>query len=465
MKKNILLLIADDQRFDTIHALGNEQIKTPNLDYLVHQGTTFESAYIPGGSSGAVCMPSRSMINTSQGITMQDACGEYVRDDQPLLGEELKNHGYNTIEVGKWHNGTRGFARSFTDGAEIFFGGMWDHWNVPVNEFDETGAYGQRTKRFTHDPFSTNTTIDLPADHLTLGKHSTDLFSDALIEKIKEQAKSEAPFFMYGAFLAPHDPRTMPDEFKTMYKAEDIELPPNFEGEHAFDFDVKAQRDESLEAYPRPAKAVQQHIADYYAMISHIDARIGTIIDTLRETGQLSNTLIIFTGDNGISIGQHGLMGKQNLYENSIHVPLVMMGPGLPKNHRVCKQVLLMDIFPTIMDYLSLPVPETVMGQSMLSALNGAPGREEIYLQFTDKIRGLRTKNFKLIEYATQYGIHTQLFDMIQDPWEMTDLSEDPAYEEQLLAMRTRTMELAEETGDTTFDQGEIFWEKRGSLV
>lgn len=458
--KNILFLIADDQRFDTIHALGNQEIKTPYLDRLVENGTAFLNAYIPGGSSGAVCMPSRAMIHTSQGLTKLHDNGAYVTSDQPLLGETLKKNGYHTIEVGKWHNGFDSFQRSFTDGAEIFFGGMWDHWNVPVNTFDSEGHYHQRMKNFTYDPFSTNKIMELPANQLTLGKHSTDLFSDALIEKIYQAAEKDEPFFLYGAFLAPHDPRTMPKEFQKMYQGKDIPLPPNFLGEHPFEFDVKAQRDEQLEVYPRPKEKVQQHLADYYAMISHIDARIGTILEALEKTNQLEDTLIIFTGDNGLAIGQHGLMGKQNLYESSIHVPLILSGPDIPKNKKVTEDVLLMDIFPTILDYLNLDFPTGIEGKSMLPLLNGKKGRQEIYLQFTDLIRGLKTPQYKLIQYATSFGKHTQLFDLKKDPFEMENLAENKMYDELRQKMEERLFTLAKETGDTKFDQGKIFWNR-----
>lgn len=460
-KKNILFLVADDQRFNTIHALGNEEIQTPNLDALVKEGVAFENAYIPGGSSGAVCMPSRAMIHTSQTIFDLEECGAVVPDNHPVLGEELQKNGYHTVEVGKWHNGIKSFGRAFSDGEDIFFGGMWDHWNVPCNHFDPTKKY-EEWKHFTQDPFSSNQTIQLPADHLELGKHSTDLFSDAVIDKIKAAAKLDQPFFINGNFLAPHDPRTMPKKYKNMYHPDKISLPVNFLPEHPFDFDVKAQRDESLEVYPRPEKAIRQHLADYYAMITHIDDRIGTIIDALKETGQYEDTLIVFTGDNGLALGQHGLMGKQNLYDHSIHVPLLVKGPGIPAGKRISQQVLLCDIFPSLLDYVGAKIPENIFGKSFLPLITeNIGGRETIYLAFTDKIRGLLTKNYKLIEYATQYGNHTQLFDLKKDPLEMNNLAENPAYAELLTRLQGELFEEAEKLGDTTFSQGEIFWQTK----
>lgn len=464
MKKNVLFLVADDQRFNTVHALGNKEIQTPNLDKLVERGTTFENAYIPGGTSGAICMPSRAMMHTSQHLFQLQDLGAVIPKDHAILGEELKKNGYQTIGIGKWHNGIDGYGRAFTDGGKIFFGGMWDHWNVPVNNFDPSKKYDQ-WKNFTYDPFSTNIKIKMPADHLDLGKHSTDLFSDEIIKKIHEVSGSEQPFFINGNFLAPHDPRTMPEKFQNMYDPDQIELPVNYLPEHPFDFDVKAQRDESLEAYPRPEKAVRQHIADYYAMISHIDERIGTIIDALKETGQLENTLIIFTGDNGISIGQHGLMGKQNLYEHSIHVPLIMAGPGIPENYRVEERALLLDIMPTILDYAGVQIPEGLFGKSLLPVIAGVEeGRKEIYLLFTDKIRGLLKENYKLIEYATIYGRHTQLFDLMKDPKEMNNLADSEEFQPLVKEMQAELVQHAKVLGDRQFEQGKIFWAQKEKL-
>lgn len=456
--KNILFLLADDQRFDTIHALGNEEIQTPNLDRLVKRGTSFTNAFIPGGTSGAVCMPSRAMLNSGKFLTDLENYGEQIPADHPVLGECLQGAGYKTCGVGKWHNGTSSYARAFSAGGEIFFGGMWDHWNVPVNDFDETGRYAE-IRRFTQNPFAENRTIDLPAEKMTLGKHSTDLFSDKIIDEIHRMAHGYHPFYIYGSFLAPHDPRTMPEEFKHMYDPDKISIPENFLPEHPFLFDIRGERDETLEAYPRTTAAIRQHIADYYAMISHIDARIGDIIRALEDEGILDDTLIVFSGDNGLSVGQHGLMGKQNLYDNSIRIPLILSGPGIPADYRCEEKVLLMDMMPTLLDYAGAEIPEDLFAKDLMPILNdGAKGREEIYLMFTKKIRGLVNDDYKLIEYRTADGNHTQLFDRKADPLEMYNLSYQAEYQEVIEAMRKRLAELAKETGDTEFPMGAEFW-------
>ena len=126
-KPNILLFFTDDQRFDTLGALGHPHVKTPNVDRLMARGTTFTHAHIPGGTSGAICMPSRAMLHTGRTLFHLEGAGNTVPDDHTMLGERLQQEGYRTFGTGKWHNGHAAFARSFSDGGEIFFGGMGDH--------------------------------------------------------------------------------------------------------------------------------------------------------------------------------------------------------------------------------------------------------------------------------------------------------------------------------------------------
>lgn len=458
-QKNILFLVADDQRFNTIHALGNQEIQTPNLDKLVERGVSFEEAFIPGGTSGAVCMPSRAMIQTGRYLTSWDNCGETIPAEHALLGEELKKQGYQTCGIGKWHNGLESYQRSFTDGGQIFFGGMWDHWNVPVNNYHADGDYGE-FKNFTYDPFSTNNLVKMPAEKIAIGKHSTDLFADELIDYLQNRRDKETPFYLYGSFLAPHDPRTMPEKFKKMYNQDDLTLPENFAAEHAFLFDIQGERDETLEAYPRTEAAIRRHLADYYAMISHIDERIGTIMDTLESEGILDETLIIFTGDNGLSIGQHGLMGKQNLYDHSIRIPLILSGPELPQNKRQAGKVLLLDLMPTLLDYVGAEVVEGLTGQSLLPMIaDKNQGREALYLMFTNKIRGILTKEYKYLEYRTKDGHHHQLFSRENDPFEMKNLYYEHDYQQIIKELQKQMYELAKSHGDLDFHQGKDYWE------
>ncbi|RMD83492.1 MAG: choline-sulfatase, partial [Lentisphaerae bacterium] len=197
---------------------------------------------------------------------MEDS-GRTVPAEHTLLGEHLRNHGYHTFATGKWHNGKAAFHRSFADGDEIFFGGMADHWNVPAFHYDPSGKYDQAIPECVN-PGRSNALRWRQADHIQPGLHSSEMVCNAAIELIN-RAPADSPFFGYVAFLAPHDPRTMPEEFRKMYQPEAMELPPNFLGGHPFNNGFLRGRDEVLAEFPRDPREIKRHLAEYYAMITH----------------------------------------------------------------------------------------------------------------------------------------------------------------------------------------------------
>lgn len=478
MKPNILFILTDDQRFDTIHALGNEQIKTPNLDRLAREGTAFTNAHIPSGTVGAVCMPSRAMLNS--GRTLYHLCdeGAEIPPSHKTLPETLRENGYTTCGIGKWHNGPGSYARSFCDGAEIFFGGMWDHWNVPTYEFDPSGKYDRMARASISACYDNSTSLHR-ATHITLGRHSTDLFSERAMDWLRGY-QGEDPFYLYLSFMAPHDPRTMPEEFQHMYDPKDIPLPPNFAGMH-FDFGVYDMRDEILAKYPRQEDEVRRHIADYYAMISHLDWRIGQVLDCLRERGMYENTIIVFSGDNGLAIGQHGLMGKQNCYDHSIRVPLILAGPGIPRGQVRDGYLYLLDVFPTLCTLAGCEVPASVEGLDFSCMLHDpdAAVRDTLYAGYADKIRCVKDKRYKLIEYrykkariVSEQGEGegregllvettpmTQLFDLQSDPYETVNLAERPGHRKEVECLREEMRRFRDEWEELSHPCGQRFWE------
>jgi arylsulfatase A-like enzyme len=454
---NILLLFTDDQRFDTIHALGNAQIHTPNLDALVERGTAFTNAYIMGGSCPAVCMPSRAMLMTGRTLYHLERQGQGIPDRHVLLGEALAKAGYGTFGTGKWHNGPPAYARSFSDGAEIFFGGMDDHWNVPACNFDPSGAYDVLVP-VIRDPYGGNDVAYRHCDHLSPGKHSSQLFADAAIECL-ESYNGPDPFFMYVSFMAPHDPRTMPAQYLEMYEDTEISLP-NFMPQHPFDNGELWIRDEKLAAWPRTEQEIRRHNIEYYAMISHLDAQIGRILDTLKEKGLEENTIVVLAGDNGLAIGRHGLMGKQNLYDHSLHVPLILAGPGVPCGAQREGYCYLIDIYPTLCDLLGLPTPDTVEGKSLMPTMQDCSIaiRDHLLFAYRNVQRAVQGPRYKLIEYVVEGQRTTQLFDLLADPWELDNLAGDPEHDEQLAPLRRELERWQHELGDTQPGQGADFW-------
>ncbi|MHC4886185.1 MAG: sulfatase-like hydrolase/transferase [Planctomycetota bacterium] len=454
---NIVFLFTDDQRYNTIAALGNEEILTPNLDKLVARGTTFTHSHIMGGSSPAVCMPSRAMLNTGRTLYEIQGMGQEIPEDHALIGETLQRAGYKTWGSGKWHSGRRAFARSFGDGDEIFFGGMCDHWNVPAYHYDPTGEYAQRPQ--ITDPWKTRDVTYTDGDHINRGEHSTDSIANAAIDYIQNY-EEDKPFYMYCSFLAPHDPRSMPEKYMKLYENRSVSLPENFAHIHPFDNGELRIRDEMLAGHPRKESEVLEHLMEYYAMITHLDDVMGQVIDAVEAKGELDNTVFVMSGDNGLAVGCHGLMGKQSLYDHSVRVPLIFAGPGIPQNETRNQFSLLSDLFPTFCDLAGCDTPKTVTGTSLKPILDdaAAPLRDQLYLVYKDCHRGIRERRFKLIEYVVEgENTRTQLFDLEVDPNEMKDLIDDPAYADEAARLRADLRRLSQEYNDTR-EQGQYFW-------
>ena len=433
-RPNVLFFFTDDQRFDTIGALGNAEIHTPHLDRLVERGTTFRNGYIMGGTSGAVCMPSRAMLHSGRTLFHIDREGQDIPREHTMLGECLQAAGYTTFGTGKWHNGRAAFARSFTCGDQIFFGGMSDHFKVPLNAFDPAGEYPKERIHFEEK------------------RHSSDLFSGAVIDFLQHY-DGDAPFFAYLSFTAPHDPRDTHPKFHALYDPSSLGLPASFLPEHPFDNGELRIRDEMLAPFPRTPEAIRQHTADYYAMISHIDAAIGRVLATLEATGRADDTLIVFAGDNGLAVGRHGLMGKQSVYDHSVHVPLIFAGPGVPRGETRDAFAYLIDIYPTLCGLLGLDVPATVEGKSLCPAFesSGETIRDTLFFAYKGLHRGLRGRRHKLIEYNVEGTRTTQLFDLAADPHETRDLADDAEQADTVArlreALRRWQRELDDESG------------------
>jgi len=440
-RPNILFLFTDDQRFDTIGALGNKQIITPNMDRLVRNGTTFTNAYIMGSMSGAVCVPSRAMLMTGRTLFHLNGRGKVIPENHLTLPEVLRKAGYVTFETGKWHQDKVSFNRCFSTADKIFFGGMNDHWHTPLNDFDPTGQY-PRDKRYEG------------------GKHDSELFSDAAVEFLRNY-KDEKPFFVYVSYTAPHDPRTAPKKYHDMYDAEKIPLPKSFMAEHPFDNGEMRIRDEKLASWPRTPKEVRRHIADYYAMITHVDAEIGRVLEALEETGQAENTIIIFSGDNGLAVGRHGLMGKQNLYEHSVHVPLIISGPGIPKGERRDAFCYVHDIYPTLCELVGVAVPASVKSKSFAAVIREPKRkiRDTLFFAYKDIQRGIRDERYKLILYCVKGKRTRQLFDLQTDQWELKNLADDGNYTEHVKRLGKKLLRWKDELGDRSkFWEGPCAW-------
>ncbi len=382
-KANVVFILTDDQRQDTIRALGNPHIVTPNLDALVRSGTTLMNAYCMGGHSAAVCLPSRMMIQ--RGNSWFRVTREKIA--QPNLAETFKLGGYATYAFSKRGN--------VDNDAQSYY------------EFRDVPLPDDQTDRMAGEP----------------GKQMADC---AIRFLTGWKQKKNRPFLMYLAGAAPHDPRVAAKAYLARYDAEKIPLPKNYLPLHPFDNGELKIRDEALAPWPRTPERVQQELRDYYAVITQMDEQIGRIVQAVKDAGEFNNTYFVFTSDQGLAMGSHGLMGKQNLYEHSMRAGLLVAGPGIAKNRRVNDFAYLFDIYPTLCELTGTPGPTGIEGRSLAPLLLGKKyeGRDTIFLGYRDVQRAVRQGRWKLIVYPKVNRV--QLFDLEADPFEVTDLSAKP---------------------------------------
>ncbi|MCT4648646.1 MAG: sulfatase-like hydrolase/transferase [Carboxylicivirga sp.] len=458
-KPNFLVIITDDQTYESIGSVNNPEVHTPNIDKLVEQGAMFSHCFNQGSWSGAVCIASRTMLHTGQSVFNAPCNQSYLprRDKKfnqqetevTLWGEIFRTNGYQTYMTGKWHNSNYSALKSF-DIAKSIGKGMY-------SSFDKNGstkkAYNRESTESEWKPWDRNMAghwSPIVKDIITNEKgdktvskpyqvfeHTSELFSNNAIDYLMNRgSEARQPFFMYVSFNAPHDPRQSPKEYVDKYPNANMQIPVNYLPEHPFDQGDHEVRDEQLAPFPRTREAEQLHRSEYYAIISHFDYEMGRILDALEKSGQKDNTYIIFTSDHGLAVGQHGLMGKQNQYDHSIRMPLIMVGPGIEPGKKIEQQVYMQSIYPTTCELAGINVPETVQFNSLCELLHSdqATGEAYIFGCYKDFQRMIRSRDYKLIAYP--HINRYQLFNLKSDPHEMNNLYGKKKYrkiEKQLL--------------------------------
>ena len=455
-RPNIVFIFADDHTFSDLGAMGHPIVKTPNIDRLADEGTIFSNAYIQGGWHGAICIPSRAMLNTGRflwharsemdrGITAPENPSD---PEQRRLHESnfwsrlLNDGGYETYFAGKWHVDPNriGVEPLFNHLGIVRNGGMpptvESSYNRPLE--GEVDAWSSFDPQFR--------------GHWEGGQHWAEVLAGSAIDMIGTAAKSDKPFFMYLAFNSPHDPRQAPKEYLDMYPQERMDVPPNFLSENPFKDPMGCPatgRDERLAPFPRTEYAVRVHRREYYAIISHMDAQIGRILEALAQSGKRENTYIIFTADNGLAMGSHGLFGKQNMFEHSLRVPLIVVGPGLPKQKRIDTPVYMQDVMPTTLEWAGREIPEYVQFKSLLPLLRGERTEQydSIYAAYQpQRQRMVRRGDFKLIVYPVAKTV--LLYNLKDDPYEITNLADRPEHAPTVKELFDELKRLQQETGD-----------------
>lgn len=414
-RPNIILIIADDWAHMDLGSAGHPLLKTPNLDRMASQGVRFTRAFTPN----PICTPSRAALLTGQDNWTNECYffGMPINPQSKHFAQLLSEAGYETFYTGKWHNDGLPSKRDFTSGKYIGGGGpgVDGHFKPIIRDFG--GGNKNQIERF-----------------------DSELFTDAAVEFIDSQRPDSKPFLLFVSYMTPHDPWTPPGKYATMYKPEAIDLPPNFMPrpmnnskpfEYYTDWHGTNLRDEKqMVPFPRIPEGVRDVRSRYYGTITHDDEQIGRILRKLDEKQLAENTLVIFLADHGISLGAHGISGKQTMYEEGIRIPLIMRYPKLRRSGAENSNLVgLIDIFPTICKAAGIAVPASVEGKSLLDLYNGqiTRGRERIFASFVSptrhrlNIRCIRTERYKLVHHLTTD--ETELYDLEKDPYELENLA------------------------------------------
>ena len=474
---NFIFIYTDDQRFDTVNSLGNDEIYTPNLDKLVNMGTVFSHTYNMGAWHGAICVASRAMMITGksvwrakeeiQKLSISDSVS--INNTWPKL---FQSKGYKTYMSGKWH--VNAPIEEIFDVVKNVKPGMpgdnrvimyeqlqkWIEESGELFEFENYMPIGYARPKNEKDE-SWNSYDSIFGGFWEGGKHWSEVLTNDAIGFLNDSKKLKQPYFMYLSFNAPHDPRQAPKKFLDLYPIESISVPENYAPQHPYFREIgnlPGLRDEALAPYPRSKFAVKKHIQEYYAVISHLDEQVGRIITYMENENMLENTYIVFTSDHGLSVGQHGLIGKQSLYDHSVRVPMIITGPGIKKNRKIKEDIYLQDIMPTTLDLAGIRIPSSVDFKSLKTVLFEEKNKkiyDGIYGTFgccssenyNDYQRMIRKDDFKLMLFPINKRL--ELYDLKNDPNEIKNLALNEEYKHKIKILFDDLIELQKSVNDT----------------
>ena len=425
---NILWICTDQQRWDTIHALGNEHIRTPNLDRLCADGVAFTHAHC----QNPICTPSRASFLTGMYPRYLNACtngNASWQNEAPLVTKTLADAGYDCGLAGKFHLSAahNRIEPRLDDGYRVFH---WSHH--PHDSWPSGHAYNDWLEARGIDHDATKRELGyMPAEF-----HQTRWCADRAIDFMREPRKGPW-LFSYNCF-DPHPPLDPPKDYLDRFDLDDLPLP------DCTDEDLREERalaaaGVNFQSRPArvPEKKARLSLAKYWAMIEQIDDHVGRMLDALEASGQRENTVVIFTSDHGHMIGDHGLSNKGcRFYDGLVRVPLIVSWPGHFKSGGKSDALVeLTDITPTLLELAGLAVPEGMHGRTLIPVLAGETRehREHVRCTYTETLQGprswgtmIRDRRYKLVCYhGTGMG---QLFDLETDPGEHRNLWNSPEH-------------------------------------
>ncbi len=423
-KPNVLMISADQWPGSFLGCAGRSDIMTPTLDYLAENGIRFENCY----SECPVCIPARRSLMT--GLTPKTHGDRVYSDrmempDVPTMAQVFRENGYQTMAVGKLHvypqRNRIGFEDVILTEEGRYELGCVDDYQIWLGEHGYTG------QEFLHG-MGNNTYYTRPW-HLDEKSHPTNWVTMEMMRQIKRKDPTR-PFFYYCSYAFPHPPLVPLETFWDMYREEEIRMP---EGENWLD-DSYIFQSMCAAAQGYSEKERKRAMRAFFAQCTHIDYEIRLLIGTLRESGLLDNTIIVFLSDHGDMLFRHNMVAKRCFYEEAANVPLILSGKPLLKwrGTKESRLAQLSDVMPTLLELCNLPIPDSVEGIPLLS------GKEHPYLygevgEGEKATRMIRWRQYKLIYYPC--GNKIQLFDLEKDPGETHDFGNNEKYADVLVKM------------------------------
>ncbi len=480
-KPNILYIMSDDH---AAHAVGVYESRfsklnpTPNIDRIGNEGIRFDKCFV----TNSICTPSRAAIMTGQYAHKNGCFGfsEGLPANQHMLAIEMKKQGYETAVIGKWH-----LKREPAN---------FDHYAVLKGQ----GNYFNPTFRIRGpEPWPLNTQQIVKYDEV----HSTDAIGKMGIDWLKKRKNKKKPFFFLLQFKAPHDNFANAERYDWLYN--DIEMPepkslftrgnhgPKGASRYGTSVGKRNARrnmghhmavDPSLSDEDYMRESYQRYMKKYFRCVKGVDDQVGKVLAHLEKTGELDNTIIVYTGDQGFMLGEHDYIDKRWMYEESMQAPFLVRYPKAIKPGSVSQDLVInQDFAPTLLELAGLPVskqPADIQGKSLVPIFNGTTEyktRDAIYYRYwlhmahhdNPAHMGIRTATHKLIFfYGLPCGVdgahkeptapYWELYDLAKDPQEMNNIAGDAGTEKLFQDLKSQLLELRKELDDTDPEHPEV---------
>lgn len=439
---NVLMILADDHASYVCGAYGNNKVKTPNLDQFAQSGVVFTNAFV----NCPLCTASRQSLLTGrmphdiQVTQLRTALG----DDPVTLAELLKEKGYATAAIGKMH-----FNSARRHGFDLL-----------LDTKDHREFLNQNPPRPLPEglevlppwrPFNDPASIWLNGSYLPYGAYDEDMAGTWFARNAQRfmQEHLDKPFFLMVSFYEPHSPFHFPIEYRDRHDPSTFDVP-----------EVLPQDAWQIPEIFRDLTKEQKQgiIASYYTSTEFMDSNVGRVLQTLQDTGLEKETLVIYLGDHGYSLGHHGRFEKHTHFEESVRAPLIIRLPnGTRASEEEAALVEFIDLFPTVAEFCETEPPDEVTGQSLLPLLRGEvhDGREFVFSEYYESEEAMvRDPRYKLIyttgkrerEDGYQTGLPLpgrtrMLYDLQSDPQELQNLADDPQQQERIASMEQRMIE------------------------